>query len=124
MSNLTYIKIMKGKLLVWLHGEVKSPPMGNEARLFTGFLLRKVQLGQPVIMPDSRKMPVIGPNCHELRIDDHENNCIWRVMYKVDSDAIVILDVLKKKTEDTPKLVIANCQRRLALYKQRIKEIK
>jgi phage-related protein len=40
----------------------------------------------------------------------------WRIFYRTDPDAIVILDVLKKKTPATPKIVIETCKRRLAEY--------
>jgi len=49
-------------------------------------------------------MPSIGRNCHELRINDE--NSTWRVMYRVDDDAIVIVAVFSKKTAQTPKAVI------------------
>lgn len=59
-------------------------------------------------------MPVIGPRCHELRIND--DNREWRVMYRTDRDAIVILEVFEKRTQTTPASVIAACKRRLADY--------
>ena len=59
-------------------------------------------------------MPAIGPRCHELRID--EGSVTWRIFYRTDPDAILILDVLKKKTGTTPKAVIDACRRRLADY--------
>lgn len=59
-------------------------------------------------------MPSIGPRCHELRID--EADVTWRIFYRTDPDAILILDVLKKKTEATPKSVIDACRRRLTEY--------
>jgi phage-related protein len=37
-------------------------------------------------------------------------------MYRIDGDAIVILDVFAKKTRTTPKAVIAACQKRLKEY--------
>jgi len=42
----------------------------------------------------------------------------WRIMYRIDKDAIVILDVLSKKTVKTPKNVIDICQRRLQEYER------
>jgi phage-related protein len=42
-------------------------------------------------MPHSRPMPVVGVRCHELRVRDAEAN--WRIVYRADSDAIVILAV-------------------------------
>ena len=102
------------KPLAWLHGEIKTPPFSKEARLEAGFLLRKLQQGEKLSMPHSRPMPVIGPRCHELRIVDHE--LTWRIVYRRDSDAIVIVDVFAKKTEKTPTKVIRICQKRLRNY--------
>jgi phage-related protein len=38
------------------------------------------------------------------------------VIYRIDADAIVILDVFAKKTRATPKAVIATCRKRLKEY--------
>lgn len=67
-------------------------------------------------MPESRPKVSIGPRCHELRID--EAGAAWRIFYRIDPDAVVILEVLKKKTQATPKSVIDVCRRRLADYDQ------
>ena len=104
----------KDKPLVWLHGEVKSPPLTAAARVEAGYLLRVLQSGELVSMPRSRPMPSIGRKCHELRITD-ENN-IWRIVYRIDADAIVIAEVFEKKTTKTPKYVIDNCKKRLRNY--------
>ena len=77
------------KPLVWLHGEIKTPPFGQTARLEAGFLLRQLQQGENLSMPQSRPMPSIGANCHELRVRDVEQN--WRIIYRIDDDAILIL---------------------------------
>ena len=61
-------------------------------------------------------MPSIGPRCHELRLVDRNN--IWRIVYRLDQDAVVIIDVFNKKTEKTPKRVIDSCQRRLRDYEE------
>lgn len=58
------------KLLVWLHGEVRSPPFGGDARREAGYLLRQLQQSENLEMPHSRPMPSIGKRCHELRIVD------------------------------------------------------
>lgn len=39
-----------------------------------------------------------------------------RVVYRIDKDAIVILEVFAKKTGKTPKGVIATCRNRLKEY--------
>ena len=104
------------KPLVWIQGEVKSPPFSADARIKVGFLLRRLQQGDKVEMPDSRPMPSIGKNCHELRIN--EKNKTWRIIYFIDDDAIVILEVFAKKTQKTSQEVIDVCRKRLARYKQ------
>lgn len=102
------------KPLVWVYGEVKTPPLSHEARLEMGFLLRLLQQGQSIGLPHSRPMPDIGTRCHELRVRDQNKN--WRLIYRIDEDAIVIVEVFNKTTRTTPKLVIDNCQRRLRDY--------
>lgn len=102
------------KALAWLHGEVKTPPFSKEARIEAGVLLRKLQQGERLSMPHSRPMPSIGRRCHELRIDDE--NVTWRIVYRIDSDAIVILEVFDKKTNQTPKQVIDRCKQRIKNY--------
>ena len=102
------------KPLVWLHGEIKTPPFSRAARIEAGYLLRLLQQGQAVDMPQSRPMPVVGPRCHELRVRDSEAD--WRIVYRLDSDAVVILEVFTKKTRTTPKTVIDACTRRLREY--------
>jgi phage-related protein len=102
------------KPLVWLHGQVKSPPFSKAARLEAGFLLRKLQKGQMLEMPHSRAMPVIGERCHELRIVDAD--AMWRIFYRIDPDAIVILEVYAKKSRTTPRLIIAKVRKRLREY--------
>ena len=104
----------KDKPLVWMHGEVKSPPFSKAARLRAGFLLRLLQRGEKVSLPHSRPMPTIGRRCHELRIPDEKDT--WRIMYRTDKDAIVIVHVFSKKTSATPKGVIETCKSRLRDY--------
>ena len=102
------------KPLVWLHGEAQSPPFSRNARLEAGFLLRKLQRGDTVLMPHARPMPSIGPRCYELRVNDA--NKTWRIIYRIDLDAIVICEVFEKKTPRTPKSIIDVCQQRLRRY--------
>lgn len=85
--------------LAWLHGHVRTPPFSREARLEAGFLLRRLQQGERLSMPHSRPMPSIGARCHELRIIDR--GASWRIIYRVDPDAIVIAEVFAKSSERT-----------------------
>jgi phage-related protein len=102
------------KPLAWLHGEVKTPPFSQEARLEVGLLLRRLQQGERLGMPHSRPMPSVGAHCYELRIRDADKN--WRLIYRIDDDAILILTVFGKSTRTTPKGVIESCKKRLKNY--------
>jgi phage-related protein len=104
----------KDKPLAWLHGEIKTPPFSLAARLETGFLLRRLQRGELLTMPQSRPMPSVGPRCHELRVIDVSGQ--WRLIYRIDADAIVIAEVFAKKSAKTPKTVLETCRRRLKEY--------
>lgn len=56
----------------------------------------------------------IGRRCHELRINDEDKT--WRIVYRIDEDAIVIADVFAKKTQSTPKRALENAKARLRKY--------
>ncbi len=77
-------------------------------------MLRRLQRGEMLAMPQSRPMSRVGARCHELRIIDVD--ATWRIVYRLDSDAILIVGVFAKKTATTPRLVIEACQRRLREY--------
>ncbi|MCX6598457.1 MAG: type II toxin-antitoxin system RelE/ParE family toxin [Acidobacteria bacterium] len=102
------------KPLVWLKGEVKTPPFSAAARLEAGVLLRRLQQGQVLSLPHSRPMPSIGSQCHELRIHDRDQS--WRIVYHVAAGEVVVLEVFSKKTAATPPSVIEICQKRLSAY--------
>lgn len=86
------------KPLIWLKGEIKTPPFSKEVRIEAGCLLRNLQEGFKLSLPHSRPMPSIGKRCHELRITDR--NEIWRIVYRIDSDAIIVADVFKKNARN------------------------
>jgi len=116
MSFLTYSFFVSysDKPLVWLHGFVKTPPFSQLARLEAGFLLRRLQIGERLGMSHSRPLPSIGRRCHELRINETEAS--WRIIYRIDKDAIIIIEVAKKKTAALPVLLIETCRNRLKDY--------
>ncbi|MDO9319296.1 MAG: type II toxin-antitoxin system RelE/ParE family toxin [Gammaproteobacteria bacterium] len=105
---------IKDKPLIWLHGIVKTPPFSVSARLEAGYLLRLLQRGERLSLPHSRPMPSIGFRCHELRITDSDKIC--RIVYRTDSDAIVIAEVFQKKTISTSKPIINICKSRFRMY--------
>ena len=116
MSYPTYTAGVRkaDKLLLWLHGEVKTPPFSSAARIEAGVLLRRLQRGETIALPHSRPMPGIGKGCHELRVQDETRT--WRIMYHLDVDAVVILEVFAKSSRSTPDSVMKSCQKRLWNY--------
>lgn len=104
----------RDKPLVWLEGEVRTPPFSKAARIEAGFLLRRFLLGEMLELPHSRPMPSIGRRCHELRIVDQATT--WRIIYRIDQDVIVIVDVFSKKTAKTPKNIVESAKMRLRAY--------
>lgn len=115
MSDPTYaLEDGRDKPLVWLHAEIKTPPFTAAARVEAGFLLRRLQRGEVLSMPHARPMPSIGPRCLELRIRDVERN--WRILLRIDADAIVVVEVFAKQTQATPRTVIELCRQRLRRF--------
>jgi phage-related protein len=105
------------KPLIFLQGSIKSPPFTTEGRSEAGTRLREIQEGQALGMPASRPMPSIGPGVHELRIRDAGHN--WRIIYRIDADRILIVEVFAKTTRATPRTVIEACPARLKRYEGR-----
>ncbi len=108
------------KPLVWLKGEVRTPPFSAQARLEAGVLLRQIQQGIALSLPHSRPLPAIGVRCHELRIPDA--TATWRLIYRIEPDAILILEVFSKKTRATSDEVFKVCKQRLRQYLDLIQE--
>jgi phage-related protein len=102
------------KRLARLSGEIRTPPFSKLARVEAGSLLRRLQEGESLGMPHSRPMPSIGPRCHELRVRDEKRN--WRVVYRIDTDAIAIVAVFPKTTRATSNHDIEVCKARLRSY--------
>jgi len=102
------------KPVVWLHGEVKTPPFTPEGRQEAGMLLRLLQKGEQLGIPQAEPLPDVGPRCGALRVRDAEHH--WRVMYRIDSDAVLVVEVYPKKTRAIPAEIIKRCQKRLKQY--------
>lgn len=62
-------------------------------------------------------MPSIGAHCHELRINDEDKT--WRLFYRIDVDAIIVILWIEKKTNKTPDEVLELCRKRLKSYDSR-----
>jgi phage-related protein len=65
------------------------------------------------------RMPSIGRRCHELRINDADKT--WRIVYRLDSDAIIVAAIFPKTTQKTPRSVIDDSKRRLRHYDEAVK---
>ncbi|HUG93468.1 MAG TPA: type II toxin-antitoxin system RelE/ParE family toxin [Planctomycetaceae bacterium] len=107
------------KPLVWLHGEIKTPPFTREGRQEAGMLLRLLQEGERLRMPQAEPLADVGPRCGALRVRDAEHN--WRIMYRIDPDAVLVLDVYPKKTRKIPGEVIERSRQRLKQYDTAVK---
>ena len=102
------------KPLIWLHGQIKTPPFTADGRQEAGMLLRLLQEGEKLGMPQAEPLPSVGPRCGALRVRDAGHN--WRIMYRLDDDAVLVLDVYTKKTRKIPDEVVSKCKLRLKQY--------
>lgn len=73
-------------------------------------------------MPQSEPLTDVCSRCGALRVRDAGHN--WRIMYRIDSDAVLVLEVYAKKTRTIPKAVIERCKRRLIEYDKAVKAAK
>lgn len=108
------------KPLAWLHGEIKTPPFTDEGRKEAGYLLRLLQQGEKLGMPQAEPLPMVGPRCGALRVRDGAHS--WRIMYRVDPDAVLIVEVYAKKTRKVPQEIIDRCKKRLKNYDEAVKK--
>jgi phage-related protein len=46
----------------------------------------------------------------------NDESVTWRIIYRVDPDAVLVCAVFAKKTEAIPQHIVNACKRRLALY--------
>jgi phage-related protein len=93
-----------------------TPPVGAAARIEAGVLLRRLQQGESFGLPHSRPMPSIGRRVHELRVTDRAGRLTWRIVYRIDPEAILVVHWFEKQTQKTPRSVIEVCKRRLRGY--------
>lgn len=107
------------KEVFWAHekiGDFRRPPFSDAAKEECAVLLRRLQNGEKLEMPQSRPMPSVAAGCHELRVRDAQAN--WRLIYFLDSDAVLVLHVFAKKTQATPPDAIKLSQARLKKYRE------
>ncbi len=103
------------KPLVWICNEVSSPPLSVRGLEKVATLLRRLQMGELLDRPDAHPMQnSIGKDCYELIFRD--SNSSWRIIYRIDPDLILLLDMFQKTTQKTPKVVIKRCRGRLLTF--------
>jgi phage-related protein len=85
-------------------------------------LLRLLQEGEKLGMPQAEPLPHVGPRCGALRVRDAEHN--WRIVFRADADAVLVVDVYPKRTRKIPDEVIRRCKLRLKQYDAAIKDVK
>ena len=94
--------------LIWLHTEIRTRPFSQDVRIEAAVLLQRLQRGKAVLLRYSRMMSSSGSRCHELRIVDKDH--AWRIIYRIDSDAIVIVEVFRKKSRRHRGLLLRNAE--------------
>ncbi len=57
-----------------------------------------------------------------MKINDGEKNVTWRIVYRIDSDAIIVAGWFKKKSQKLPKNFVDTCRKRLKKYDELIQE--
>jgi phage-related protein len=119
MSKPTYNSPLR-KELVFLADRIKTPPFSTTARMEAGHLLERLQNGEDLSLPHSRPLPLLGPRCHELRVNDVDVTC--RIVHRLDKDAVLVAAVFPKKTRALPKRILETCRRRFAEYDDRMRK--
>lgn len=67
MVNLPASRSETRKPLVWLHGEIRTPPFSTEGRQEAGMLLRLLQEGEGLTMPQAEPFPNVGARCGAMK---------------------------------------------------------
>src|SRR5262245_36046809 len=115
ISDPIYDRVMD-KVVVWLVDAWKTPPMSTEARREAGFLLRQLQLGVRLAMPKARNLPNLGARVIELRIRDAAAQATWRIVCRIDADAVIVAHWFDKNDNKMPRRDVAAVLTRLARY--------
>ena len=77
---------------------VKAFP--DDVKREIGYMIFKLQIGEFLKMPFSRPMPILGKNCHELRVKGKDN--IYRAFYLLKvGKKIVLFHAFQKKSQKT-----------------------
>jgi len=61
-------------------------------------------------------MSSVAPGCAELKIRDGPARKTWRILYRVDDDAVVLAVIFAKTSRRTPQHVIETARERFKRY--------
>lgn len=92
--------------------DLKSPPLGTDARKEIGTYIRRLQRRRQVPPGKIERATHIGGRCSKLYIEDDEKNCDWRVVLYIDEEIVAVLDLFKKEFQQTPQHIIDRCKER------------
>lgn len=74
-----------------------------------GSIIRELQRGGTPLNTKS----VTSTDFCRARFRDPKTKTDWRIYFRVDDDAIVIVEIVAKKTQHIPKDVMQRCKKRL-----------
>lgn len=105
--------IERVKRVVWNKSALETVrSFSAEVRQEIGALLRLLQNGELLGMPQSKPMKQVGTSAFELRVKDRDG--IYRVFYvQFDKNRILVPHAFVKKTQKTPLQEIETAQKRL-----------
>lgn len=91
---------------------VELQGMPSSIRQALGKLIRRLQWGESLSMPQARPMPIAGVGVEELRVQDESGQYRAFVVSKT-PHGILVLHVFAKKSRETPHSAICLARRRL-----------
>jgi phage-related protein len=81
-------------------------------RIRLGKGLFRLQVGEPIGMPNSRPMPTVAPGVSELRVKT-QDGAYRAFYYTASARGVLVFHALVKKTQQTPPLEIELARKRL-----------
>lgn len=115
MSYLTYYLSMSpnDKPLVWMHGEITTPPFSKNARIEAGYLLRQLQKGMSLSL-NKESSVTIQMSKEIIKMDKKKKRALESKGYKIGSTEDFL--GLTKEESEYIELKLSLSQ---ALFKQR-----
>jgi hypothetical protein len=102
------------KALCWLTTPLGTAPISAPGRWHAGYLLRKMQRGVRLWRTESRPVPNVGKNCHEVQVRDPESKATWRIVCRVHRGELIVVGWHDRSR--MPAEFADACRRRLREY--------